>query len=447
MKEVPDSIVCEGCDAVCRRVPLRRREISHCERCGTELDRHAGGQSARVLPLTVASLILFAIANLFPIVQIELQGLTSQTTLAGAVVALSVEGMSPVALLVLATTILFPLLQLCILFYVLVPLHYERRPAGFAVLVRLLQSLRPWGMVEVFLLGVLVAIIKLGSIAQVIAGPALWAFVGLTVLLTAILSFNPRTFWELAFELPWPGQVPRPTAERRDAAAHPAAPQPVHTASELGLLSCHHCGTVWQGAAIGEPCARCSTRLHRRKPDSINRTWALLLSAAILYLPANLLPVMITRSLFGIQQDTILSGVIYFWVSGAYGLAALIFVASFLVPLFKLAALTLLNLLAQRRSDWRQLERARLYRMLEVIGRWSMLDVFVVALLAGLVRIQGFAEITAGVGIAAFGGVVVLTMLASLSFDPRLTWDTREARRRGAGADDEMKTSEEGKNA
>ncbi|MDM0071291.1 paraquat-inducible protein A [Variovorax sp. J31P207] len=198
----------------------------------------------------------------------------------------------------------------------------------------------------------------------------------------------------------------------------------VETAAALRLVACHHCGTTWQGALDGEACDRCGTRLHARKPDSINRTWAYLVAAAILYLPANLLPVMITKSLLGTQQDTILSGVIYFWVSGAYGLAALIFVASFLVPLFKLTALVLLTITAQRRSSWRQLERAKLYRILEVIGRWSMLDVFVVALLAGLVRIQGFAEITAGVGIAAFGAVVVLTMLASLSFDPRLTWDT-----------------------
>ena len=198
----------------------------------------------------------------------------------------------------------------------------------------------------------------------------------------------------------------------------------VETAAALRLVACHHCGTTWQDALDGEACDRCGTRLHARKPDSINRTWAYLIAAAILYLPANMLPVMITKSLLGTQQDTILSGVIYFWVSGAYGLAALIFIASFLVPLFKLSALILLTITAQRRSSWRQLERAKLYRMLEVIGRWSMLDVFVVALLAGLVRIHGFAEITAGVGIAAFGAVVVLTMLASLGSDPRLTWDT-----------------------
>jgi paraquat-inducible protein A len=219
-------------------------------------------------------------------------------------------------------------------------------------------------------------------------------------------------------------------------------PLPVKTAAQQGLMGCHHCGSVWEGAEDGEHCERCGTHLHTRKPESINRTWALLIAASILYLPANLLPVMITKSLFGTQQDTILSGVIYFWVSGAYGLAALIFIASFLVPLFKLTALTLLNFMAQRGSDWRQLERAKLYRVLELIGRWSMLDVFVVSLLAGLVRIHGFAEITAGFGIAAFGAVVVLTMLASISFDPRLTWDVRKAREPEAMPDDEMKTSE-----
>ena len=200
----------------------------------------------------------------------------------------------------------------------------------------------------------------------------------------------------------------------------------VETAASRGLLGCHHCGTVWRGATPGEPCGRCGTHLHRRKPNSLNRTWALLISAAILYLPANLLPVMITRTIFGAQYDTIMSGIIYFWVSGAWGLAAIIFIASFLVPLFKLTALMLLAYMAQRHSPGGQPERARLYRILEVIGRWSMLDVFVVSLLAGLVRIQGFAEITAGVGIAAFGAVVVLTMLASLSFDPRLTWDSKD---------------------
>jgi paraquat-inducible protein A len=205
----------------------------------------------------------------------------------------------------------------------------------------------------------------------------------------------------------------------------PAADTPVVTAASLGLLACPHCAAVWQDAQEGEACGRCGTHLHTRKPQSLTRTWAFLIAACIMYIPANLLPVMITRTLFGAQYDTILSGVIYFWVSGAYGLAAIVFIASFLVPLFKLAVLFLLVVTAQRGSSWRQHERAKLYHIIEIIGRWSMLDVFVVSLLTGLVQIQGFAVITAGVGIAAFGSVVVLTMLASLSFDPKLTWDSK----------------------
>ena len=196
MNEVPAVVVCEGCDAVYRKADLRRREVAQCLRCGAELARHPGEQGRRILPLTVASLVLFAIANLFPIVEIELQGRRSQTTLFCAGLALNAEGRSLVALLVMATTRLFPLLQLCILFYLLLPWSRLRRP-GFSGLVRLMQSLRPWGMIEVFLLGVLVATVKLSSLAAVLPGPALWAFVGLTVLLTSVLSFDPRSFWEM----------------------------------------------------------------------------------------------------------------------------------------------------------------------------------------------------------------------------------------------------------
>ena len=200
MQEVPDLIACEGCDALYRRPHLRPREVARCRRCGTVLERHWGRTVERILPYTVASLILFAIANLFPIVEIEVQGLHSQTTLAGAVLALARGGMSEVGLLVLATTILFPLVQLCILFYLLLPIWAQRlRPAGFNILVRALQVLRPWGMIEVFLLGVLVAIVKLSGMARVIPGPALWAFMGLTVLLTALLAFEPKSFWHIVF--------------------------------------------------------------------------------------------------------------------------------------------------------------------------------------------------------------------------------------------------------
>ncbi|MEO7241282.1 MAG: paraquat-inducible protein A [Variovorax sp.] len=199
MREVQGVTVCHGCDAVFKTPALVRREVAQCPRCEGELGRHPGRMRERLLPLTLACLILFAIANAFPIVEIEARGMHSQTTLVRAVMALAGEGRSLVALLVLLTTLLFPLLQLVILVYLLAPWRQARRPAGFAWLVRALQSLRPWGMIEVFLLGVLVAVVKLNGMATVIIGPALWAFGALTVLLTAVLSFDPEGFWELAF--------------------------------------------------------------------------------------------------------------------------------------------------------------------------------------------------------------------------------------------------------
>ena len=207
------------------------------------------------------------------------------------------------------------------------------------------------------------------------------------------------------------------------------------SAARAGMIGCHACGHVQpRGASAAAPpmarqhCERCGAALHPRNPDSISRTWALLIAAAILYIPANLLPVLHTTSLFGNEDDTIMSGVVYFWVSGDWPLAVIVFVASILVPMLKLSVLALLAFTTQRRSAWRPHERTTLYRIVERIGRWSMLDVFVVTLTVALVRFKSLAVITAGWGALAFACVVVLTMLAALQFDPRLIWDCADAR-------------------
>ena len=170
-------------------------------------------------------------------------------------------------------------------------------------------------------------------------------------------------------------------------------------------------------------CPRCNARLHARKPHSLSRTWAYLIAAYILYIPANLLPILETRELFDVQRNTIMSGVIRFWNSGSWFIAGLIFFASIVVPLTKLIALTLLLISIHRRASWQPYQRTRLYRMVEFIGRWSMLDIYVVAVSVALVQTQTFAAMRAGLGAVAFGAVVVLTMLATRSFDPRLIWD------------------------
>jgi paraquat-inducible protein A len=204
-------------------------------------------------------------------------------------------------------------------------------------------------------------------------------------------------------------------------------------AARMNLWNCHICHMVSKPTTLSTPayCPRCEARIHPRKPDSVGRTWALLIAAAILYIPANIFPVMETSSLFGSEKDTILSGVVYLWTSGSWPLALLVFFASITVPLLKLISLSFLLISVQIHSTWRPDQRARLYRIVEFIGRWSMLDIYVATILAALVHLQGLATIVVGPGAIAFGTVVVLTMFAATSFDPRLIWDHAKDSRAG----------------
>jgi paraquat-inducible protein A len=201
------------------------------------------------------------------------------------------------------------------------------------------------------------------------------------------------------------------------------------TASQLGLCACHSCGGLSELIpGIHEMrCRRCGAALHLRKPNSIARTWAFLIASYIMYVPANVLPIMKTGSLFGSQSDTIMSGVAYLWHSGSWHLALVVFIASVLVPLAKMICLSFLAISVQRGWTERALERTKLYRVLEFVGPWSMLDVFVVTILVALVQLKSLATIQPGPAAAAFGAVVVLTMFAAMAFDPRLLWEPKEA--------------------
>jgi paraquat-inducible protein A len=199
------------------------------------------------------------------------------------------------------------------------------------------------------------------------------------------------------------------------------------TAASRGLSACHGCGLLTQtGHHHATHCPRCGAGVHARKPDSIARTWAFLIAAMIMYIPANVLPIMITDSLFGAQADTIMSGVAYLWHHGSWHLALIVFIASVAVPMLKIMALIVLVVSVQFRSAWDPLQRTRLYRVVELVGKWSMLDIYVVALMVALVQLKALATISAGPGAVAFGAVVVLTMFAAMSFDPRLIWDATE---------------------
>jgi paraquat-inducible protein A len=203
------------------------------------------------------------------------------------------------------------------------------------------------------------------------------------------------------------------------------------TAAQLGWFACHTCGQL----SRGEPqsgdivCPRCGSHLHLRKPASVSRTWAYLIAAVVLYIPANTLAIMETSSLFGSQRDTIMSGVAYLWSSGSWHLALVVFIASVVVPLLKILAIVVLLLSVQYGYTRHAQQRAKLYRVIEFIGRWSMLDIYVVAILVTLVQLKGLASIKAAPGAIAFGAVVVLTMFSAMAFDPRLIWDPVKQRR------------------
>jgi paraquat-inducible protein A len=201
--------------------------------------------------------------------------------------------------------------------------------------------------------------------------------------------------------------------------SHPA------TGRSLGLLVCLDCrATVRDVRAAHSRCPRCHAPLHERKPHSLAVTTVLVVCAAVLYVPANVLPVMNTRTIFDDEHDTIMSGVLVLLDSGSWPIALLVFIASIVVPLLKILALGVLLYSAWRRSPRRRLQRSQLYRMVEYIGRWSMLDIYAISLLATLVQVQSFASIIVGWGAWAFAAVVVLTLLAARSFDERLLWDT-----------------------
>jgi paraquat-inducible protein A len=199
-------------------------------------------------------------------------------------------------------------------------------------------------------------------------------------------------------------------------------------AIDAGLLICHDCHQLnpHDETVHKQFCSRCGGHVHDRRPNSLVRTWALLLTAAVLYIPANLLPIMTVSSLGSGQSDTIMSGVIELVHLGMLPIAAVVFIASILVPTFKLVGLALLLYSVQRHQPMSARQRILMYRFIEWIGRWSMLDIFVIAILVAVVNFGSLASILPGYGATAFACVVILTMLAALTFDPRLIWDNTD---------------------
>jgi len=408
-------IACHECDLIHSIQPVPAGGKAFCIRCGAFLYKHVPNSLDRALALNLSALLLFIMANAFPFISLKASGRMEMNVFVSGAVALYRLGMGELGLLVLLTSFLFPVLIIAGMLHILIPLKLGYRPWKLAPVYRMVRSLMPWSLISVFMLGVLISIVKLLDLATVIPGISLYSYVGLMILTAAAhANMDPWVIWP-------PGRL------------GPMGKASGSTAAERGLVSCHTCGLLFPKTGHGEhdhwDCSRCGAPLHPRKLNSVARTWALIVTAALLYIPANVYPVMTVIRFGQGDPSTILAGVVHLIEGGMYGLAMLIFFASVVVPVLKLTVLSFLLITVQKRSSWRSRDRTHLFRVTEGVGAWSMVDIYVVAILVGLVNFGALTTIRPGIGATFFGAVVVTTMFAAHSFDPRLIWDNTERSR------------------
>ncbi len=404
-------IACENCATVHERMPIEPGAIATCTRCGSELYRQTRVSLRGWIALVVGALVIFAIANYFPVATLTLQGMSVQASLPDALWLTWTQGHLVLAAMTGMFGFWLPLTQLLFVLWALMAVQSRRLPPDFRYGMRFLRLVEPWSMVPVLMLGMLVAMVKFSSLASLSVGPGLGAYAILTLLLTALSRLTAHRLWRYA----------------EDAGLAPASAPDVGAGTLVA--ACSACGYVQNIAPGSDSCAcsRCGARIHLRKPKSAARVWALIIAAGITYIPANMLPVMHLRSPTGDSAHTILGGVIEFWRMGSWGLALIVFVASVVVPMTKILALMMLMLNRPWRGRTVQRQRTRMYEFIEFIGQWSMLDVFVVILMTAMADFPGISQVIAGPGAASFGMVVILTMLAAASYDPRRGWDRQPA--------------------
>lgn len=395
---------CQGCGLRYELGLPASDTTAKCGRCGATLLGIPANSLQRSLALTVTGIVLIVLANTMPFMSIMIQGRLQHASLITGNVALYEDGLWPLAALVLFTTIVAPALKLGALAYVLLGVTLPRPPPGLPLVFGWLERLRPWSMIEVYLLGVFVAYVKLVDFATIEVGVACYS-------LAILMLVMVRIDWVLSPELVWRA------IEDRGLIRRPAAP------AAGPLLLCETCNLVAPVVSGNSACPRCGARRHFRKPESVTRVWALVITALILYLPANIFPVMTVISFGKGEADTILSGVKSLFLAGMWPLALLVFFASITVPALKIGGLIFLLITTQRGSRWHLRDRTLLYRIVESIGRWSMIDIFMLSILAGLVQMGSIATIRPGVGAISFAAVVIITMFAAAAFDPRLMWD------------------------
>ncbi|WP_319784255.1 paraquat-inducible protein A [Oceanisphaera sp. IT1-181] len=401
--------VCHECDLLLALPRLKNGEKAECPRCQHTLVRRRTNPAERSLALALATLVTLALSVAFPFLSFNISGIGNGIALTDTASALMNLHYPLVALSVLLTVIILPCLYLCSLVWLCVGITQKKLLPRSHRIARTLGYMTPWMMADVFVIGTLVSLIKIIGMAEIELGLSFWTFCAYALLLVFTTQSVDRDWL-------WQHLDPEPKA--------PSQVQAGFSASLQGLAGCHTCGLVNRVPSSGKAlCQRCAEPLHPYRGVNNQASLALLFASILMYLPANLYPIMVTTSLGDTQASTILGGVLMFFQHGDWPIAIIILTASVLVPVCKmLALLWLCYIVRQPKSVLSPLNRNKLYRITEFIGRWSMVDVFVVAILVALIRNGSLMSVEPGAAALSFTAVVILTMLAAILFDPRSIW-------------------------
>jgi paraquat-inducible protein A len=407
---------CQHCGQLQVLPPMPPATRAVCLRCDAVL-RHTHRDPIGVpLALNVTALVLFVIAASSVLLIVSRSGQMHFADLFTGPAGLEQSGWWELSAVVVFTTFAAPLAKVLAMTAVLLGLHMRHPPRGLRVLFAWVERLRRWSMIEVYLLAVFVAYVRLGALAHIELGPALYALAALMLITVAAdVMLDAEAVWQ--------------AMDRR----HVESVRPVRHGWLPGTprrLGCDTCRYVTRTVA-GRPCPRCGFALRHRKPNSIARTWAYGIAALTMYFPANVYPVLTFTEFGSGQPSTILAGVRELLDAGMWPLAALVFFASIVVPCLKMAGLLLLLLMTRTGSRRWLRDRTKLYRVIDQIGRWSMIDIFMDSILVALLQFGRIVSVEPGPGALAFAAVVILTMLAAQAFDPRLMWDAAGAQARG----------------
>jgi paraquat-inducible protein A len=357
----------------------------------------------------LSALLMLALAMSFPFLGFSINGIERSVTLFNTLSVLLSHGYLVLGIIISLALFVFPLVYLfSVLFLVWSFQHKDMLRPAQHYCIRWLVVIQPWLMVDVFLVGILVALVKMSSLADISLELSFWAFCGyVLLLLKTVVLVDKRWLWN------------KVAGKSADYSTMNAA------ARQQGLIGCHFCGATLLGDV--KHCYRCGHSVHSRRPKSINTTVALLMASLVMYIPANIFPIMQTTFLGSTEPSTIMGGVLLLWSLESYPVALIILFASVVIPLAKVLALSWLCWQSYFPSGRQTEQKIKLYRITELVGRWSMIDVFVVAILTSLVQMGNFMSILPGPAVLSFTAVIVLTMLAAMTFDPRLLWDKDDA--------------------